>query len=66
MKKRLLALCAVLLLLVPLTGCWQETETGDEGLPQPSEEPAESRVILSERFALPYMPDRPPGPRDLP
>lgn len=66
MKKRLLALCAVLLLLVPLTGCWQETETGDEGLPQPSEEPAESRVILPERFALPYMPDRPLDPVTCP
>lgn len=62
MKKRLLkCLCACLLLPVLLAGCWQEPPVSEDSGPlQPGEEPepAESRVILPERFSLPYAPDR--------
>lgn len=72
MKKRLFkCLCACLLLPVLLTGCWQEdaspvSESG--GLLQPGEEPdvPESRVILPERFSLPYAPDRSLDPISCP
>lgn len=63
MKKRLLkCLCVFLLVPALLAGCWQEEPPvpEDGGLLQPIEEQetAESRVILPERFALPYAPDR--------
>lgn len=63
MKKRLLkCLCAFLLVPALLTGCWQEARPvpEDDGPLQPGgeQEATESRVILPERFALPYAPDR--------
>lgn len=63
MKKRLLkCLCVFLLAPALLAGCWQEEPPipEDDGLLQPigEQEAAESRVILPERFSLPYAPDR--------
>lgn len=62
MKKRLLkCLCALLLLPALLTGCWQEEPLPEIDTPLQSgeeQENTESRVILPERFALPYAPDR--------
>ncbi len=50
-----------------LTGCWQEElpEEPEDVLPLFEEEPAEeSKTILPERFALPYMPGRSLDPVD--
>ncbi|MDO4314476.1 MAG: ABC transporter substrate-binding protein [Oscillospiraceae bacterium] len=62
MKRRLLkCLCTFLLVPALLAGCWQETPVPESDAPLPSggeQEPAESHVILPERFALPYAPDR--------
>lgn len=59
MKKRVFP--ALLLIILLLTGCWQEepAEEISDLLPPFEEEPAEEAgPILPERFALPYMPGR--------
>lgn len=50
-----------------LTGCWQEVEEPEDVLPpfeEPEEPAKETKSLLPERFALPYMPGRTLDPLD--
>lgn len=65
--KRWKMMATALAMACLLTGCWQEElpEEPEDVLPLFEEEPAEeSKTILPERFALPYMPGRSLDPVD--
>lgn len=63
---KLLALPLILLLLLPLAGCWQEEAPSGEEMPSPPQDldgqqdpaPEKNAAALPERFSLPYMPGR--------
>lgn len=72
MKKPLLkTICVLLLLVLPLSGCWQEEPPEDtaSGLVQSGEESpetVEAAVLLPESFSLPYIPGQSLDPIDCP
>lgn len=58
MKKlpKLLTLPLILLLLLPLAGCWQEEPEPELPLPEETAPLPEKTAVLPDRFSLPYMP----------
>lgn len=72
MKKPLLkTICVLLLLVLPLSGCWQEEPPEDtaSGLVQSGEEnpeTVEAETLLPESFSLPYLPGQSLDPIDCP